>query len=228
MNPAPITGLLFDMDGTLVNTENETGRSITEVLGQAGLPVIELHPSQTAGKTWQSICEVLIQRNPQVADIEDLEGKLVQSWLGLVRGTCEPIPGAPAFLRQALQGFPVAIVSSSPRFVMQELLAAIGVPEASQRMIGAEDVTHSKPHPEAFLKGAAVLDCLPERCLVFEDSTAGLMSAKAAGCGRMAILHASGEPEACRELAEASTPDYLALAQDFLQQLNSRGRSAYR
>ena len=228
MNPDPIKGLLFDMDGTLVNTENETGRSIAEVLGQAGLPAIELHASQTAGKTWQSICQVLIERNPQVAEIADLEGRLVQSWLGLVRGSCEPIPGAEEFLRQALEDFPVAIVSSSPRFVMQELLAAIGVPEASQRMIGAEDVANSKPHPEAFLKGAALLGYQPQHCLVFEDSTAGLRSARAAGCGRMAILHASGEPEACRELAEASTPDYLALASDFLQQLHSRGRSAYR
>ena len=228
MNPDSITGLLFDMDGTLVNTENETGRAVAEVLAQAGLPAIELHASQTAGKTWQSICEALVQRCPQVADIAELEDKLVQAWLGFVRGSCGPIPGAPAFLQQALQRFPVAIVSSSPRFVMEELLAAIGVREASERMIGAEDVANSKPHPEAFLKGAALLGCAPEQCLVFEDSTAGLKSAKAAGCGRLAILYASYEPEACCQLAEASTSDYLALAPDFLQQLQRHGRSAYR
>lgn len=79
-----------------------------------------------------------------------------------------------------------AIVTSATRPLAVARLGYAGIP-VPRHMITADDVTHGKPSPEPFLKGAALLGFAPEDCLVFEDSPAGIASARSAGMKAIAL-----------------------------------------
>ena len=79
-----------------------------------------------------------------------------------------------------------AIVTSATRPLAVARLGYAGIP-VPQHMITADDVIHGKPSPEPFLKGAALLGFAPEDCLVFEDSPAGIASARSAGMKAVAL-----------------------------------------
>jgi sugar-phosphatase len=73
------------------------------------------------------------------------------------------------------------VVTSATERLVRERLASSGIPVPKQ-LIAAESVTQGKPHPEAFLAGAALLGFAPEECVVIEDSSSGVQAGRAAGC----------------------------------------------
>ena len=215
-----IRAILFDLDGTLVDTERQTDRAIAETLAGMGIAGASLPPQQTRGRTWGDIVARLTQlyQIPTPADI--LERTLLEKWLELAEHA-QPIPGAVEAIQQSARHFKVAIVSSSPRRVIDKFMDALGVTSEikPELRIGAEDVRHPKPDPEGFLIAARRLSVHAAECLVFEDSSAGLRSAQAAGMAAMAVLVACAEPELCRSLAKACCQDYHRLPTSFWETL---------
>ncbi|MFF3558373.1 HAD-IA family hydrolase [Streptomyces tsukubensis] len=168
--------LLLDMDGTLVNSDAVVERvwrewavgygldpdaTLKVVHGRQGYATMaELLPDRPMAENYAENA-VLLAR--ETADVE-----------GVV-----PIPGAPAFLA-ALAGLPHALVTSADTALATARMGAAGLPMPEAR-ITAECVGASKPDPEGFLKGAAELGFAPGDCIAFEDSAAGIESARAAG-----------------------------------------------
>ena len=95
------------------------------------------------------------------------------------------LPGAAELLAQ-LPPEQFAIVTSATRPLAVARLGYAGIP-VPHHMITANDVIHGKPSPEPFLKGAALLGFIPVDCLVFEDSPAGIASARSAGMQAIAL-----------------------------------------
>jgi sugar-phosphatase len=95
------------------------------------------------------------------------------------------LPGAAELVAQ-LPPNRFAIVTSATRPLAVARLGYAGIP-VPQHMITADDVIHGKPSPEPFLKGAALLGFAPADCLVFEDSPAGIASARSAGMKAIAL-----------------------------------------
>jgi len=95
------------------------------------------------------------------------------------------LPGAAELLAH-LPPDRFAIVTSATRPLAVARLGYAGIP-VPRHMITADDVIHGKPSPEPFLKGATVLGFAPEDCLVFEDSPAGIASARSAGMKAIAL-----------------------------------------
>src|SRR4029077_11238241 len=118
----------------------------------------------------------------------------------------QPIPGAPEAVRDAARcGLKIAVVSSSPRSVVDNFMQQLGIGDcvAPQARIGGDDVRSGKPAPEAFLKAAQVLGVEPAEALVFEDSTAGLQAARNAGMRSMFITCCAAEIAENRPMATA-------------------------
>lgn len=179
---------LFDLDGTLVNSErrsmavwemllNSHGVSYNEVLlrgfmGRRGPDVIsEVFPGADV--------EVIIAEIGSYYDHPDLP-------------VIEPVPGAADLLRRIAQyGSPIALVTSARRWWAEERLDEVGVADLVRTIVSAEDVPVGKPHPAGFLKAAVRLDTHPSECVVFEDSLAGIAAAQAAGmtCVGVATTH---------------------------------------
>lgn len=95
----------------------------------------------------------------------------------------KPLDGLPGFLKKLdEQAIPRAIATSAPRDNVDFTLAKTGITLYFSTILDSSFVTHGKPHPEIYLKTARALDFEPTNCIVFEDSLAGVESARNAGC----------------------------------------------
>jgi beta-phosphoglucomutase-like phosphatase (HAD superfamily) len=85
----------------------------------------------------------------------------------------------------------LAIVSGSSRVEVRETIAGIGLSDCFDCLLGAEDYSQGKPHPEPYLTAMRQLEVAPQACLVIEDSEPGIRSGKAAGAWVIAVRHAN-------------------------------------
>jgi sugar-phosphatase len=139
-------------------------------------------------------------REVERREIEDLEGVV-------------PLPGALELLA-ALPEDRWTIVTSSTRALAEVRLKAAGLP-IPQKLITSTDITHGKPHPEPFLKGAAALGFPAAECVVFEDVPAGVKAGKAAGARVVAFnttvkqdsLHEAGADWVVRNCGDVGVLD---------------------
>lgn len=171
--------VLFDLDGTLVNSVPAVERSWRTWAAEEGLSEAEAFavPHGTPARTVVARLVAPDRVEPAVARITELE---LADDDGIVL-----LPGA----RQALDvlGPRCAIVTSSTDALAAQRFRASGLvpPEA---VVTADGVTHGKPDPEPYLLGASLLGADPARCLVIEDAPAGLTAGRAAGCATLAVL----------------------------------------
>ncbi|AXG77607.1 HAD-IA family hydrolase [Streptomyces paludis] len=168
--------LLLDMDGTLVNSDAAVERSWGVWADENGFTLDEVM-KVSHGRQAHATMAVLLPDRPAERNLADNRAMLARETAdtdGVV-----PVPGAPAFLA-ALAGLPHALVTSADAALAGARMAAADLPVPAVR-VTAEDVTASKPDPEGFLLGAATLGIAPADCVVFEDSEAGILAARAAG-----------------------------------------------
>jgi HAD superfamily hydrolase (TIGR01509 family) len=213
--------LIFDLDGTLVDTEVQTAQAIATVVGSHGVPDFSLPIVETHGRTWPDIARRILELTRIDVDAVRLVDQMQQQWNTLT-AHAQPVPGAQAALRAAAtQGLRLAIVSSSPRTVIDSFAVRLGVADivAESARVGGDDVRHGKPDPEGFLRAAQLLGVPPAEALVFEDSRAGLTAARNAGMASVYITSCAGLDPENAMLATARCRDYHALPPDFWQDL---------
>jgi mannitol-1-/sugar-/sorbitol-6-phosphatase len=212
--------VLFDLDGTLIDSEGRTEVAVRALLDATGLdPDGGADLSLFHGATWTCIAEQIGTAFPALAGpgravAADLQRAFHRS---LIETPPPLVPGAKETLTRALETGPCAIVTSSNRESLDHALILLGVRDERLEKICAEDVGRSKPAPEPFLKGAKRLGVAPERCLVFEDSVAGLTAAKAAGMRAIGIARdrIGVERRPLEALAERVIADFTELPSDF-------------
>ena len=103
------------------------------------------------------------------------------------------LPGAACWLRQLADGgWRQAIASSAPRLNIDAILQVLGIEEQFGAVVAAEDVQRGKPDPQVFLMAAARLSVPAERCVVVEDSPAGIEGAHRAGMAAIGVGSAHG------------------------------------
>ena len=171
--------ILFDMDGVLMDSTPSVERVWRAWAAQHGFDperVASLAHGRRSIETIRALAPELDAEKENVLveqmEIDDKEGVTA-------------LPGAAELLTQ-LPPDRFAIVTSATRPLAVARLGYAGIP-VPRHMITANDVIHGKPSPEPFLKGAALLGCAPEDCLVFEDSPAGIASARSAGMKAIAL-----------------------------------------
>jgi sugar-phosphatase len=225
---APVRALLFDMDGTLVDTETQTEHSITRVLERHGIPGFSLPAVETRGRTWTHVTRVILDQTGLAVPAERLCADLIEQW-NLDTAEVRPLPGAVEALRAAADaGLRLAIVSSSPRAVIDRIVAALEVADVigPRARVGGDDVTRGKPDPECFLAGARRLGASPSESLVFEDSNAGLLAARAAGMRSVFITCCATDVAANRPLASLEFEHYERIPPSFWSGLPTGGFAA--
>jgi sugar-phosphatase len=218
-----VRALLFDLDGTLVDTESHTDQAIEAVVARHGVTGFTLPPTETRGRTWAHVAEVIRARTRIELPAAVLTAELLAYW-NAATADAQPIPGAPEALRAAAaRKLQLAVVSSSPRAVIERILEKLGVAhlvDPSAR-VGGDDVRNGKPDPEGFLMAARALGVEPDDALVFEDSRAGLLAARAAGMRSMFITCCATDIAENAALATAAFTHYGTLPPLFWDQLVS-------
>ncbi len=216
MSTRPVRAALFDLDGTLVDSEIHTDTAIRVVGERHGVANFALPHVETRGRTWAYVAGVMIARTGIAADETALADEMLAYWTKIAADVT-PVPGAPQALREAAQQLRLGVVSSSPRAVIDSFLGKIGVADliAPAARIGGDAVRASKPDPDGYLQGARALGVAPADCLVFEDSQAGLLAARAAGMRSMFIRCCATDIPGNTALATASFTDYTRLPSYF-------------
>jgi mannitol-1-/sugar-/sorbitol-6-phosphatase len=218
-----VQALLFDLDGTLIDSEPQTDQAISAVVARHGVPKFRLPLRETRGRTWMHVAELIRALTPIELSAAELSAELLAEW-NLATRSVQPIPGAPEALRAAAaEQLKLAVVSSSPRTVIDRFLKLLGADELvnPRARIGGDEVSHGKPDPEGYLRAAQELGIEPDAALVFEDSRAGLLAAQAAGMRSMFVTCCAGDIAENTPLASASLRDYRELPPSFWAQLAS-------
>jgi HAD superfamily hydrolase (TIGR01509 family) len=179
-----IRGFLFDLDGTLVDSERETAEAMARALlrGQ-GIAIAQYDRDFIIGRSWVAIYDSLVARYPQLtwsrAEMIAHTARLrdeVFAELGIT-----VLPGARGLLGWT-QDRPRALVTGSSRAEVAQVLPLIGPEAAFGVIVAAEDVARSKPAPDGYRAAVSALGLAPAECLVIEDSVAGIAAGRAAGC----------------------------------------------
>ena len=171
--------VIFDLDGTLIDSTPAVLRSWDTWAGEYGLAPIDLplhHGTPSA-----SVVRAVMPKNLQEAGMR----RITELELADVHDIAV-LPGAHDALA-SLAGVKYAIATSCTVPLATARIAAADLQPPSV-LVTADDVVHGKPHPEPFLEAARRLGVDPHRCLVIEDAPKGLEAAKAAGCFTLAVV----------------------------------------
>jgi sugar-phosphatase len=183
--------LLFDLDGVLINSTPAVARVWSLWAIEHGFNPDQVVASAHGRPSLTTVREYLPNSNHE-AENREVERREIADLEGVV-----PLPGALDLLA-SLPPDRWTIVTSCTRPLAEVRIKAAGLP-LPKKMITSNDITHGKPHPEPFLKGASVLGYPPENCIVFEDVPAGVRAGKSAGARVIAFTTTVQEP-ALREV----------------------------
>jgi sugar-phosphatase len=217
----PVRAVLFDLDGTLINTEMHTDATVGIVMDRFGIPNFSLPHTETHGRTWMHVAETTRALTGVVTPAAEIAAAMLAYWNSAVTEV-RAIPGAPQAIRAALgAGLKIGVVSSSPRSVIDQFLARLGVSDCvpTAARLGADAVRVGKPDPEGFLLAARILGVEPAEAVVFEDSEAGLLAARAAGMRSVFVTSVAADIPQNSARASATCTDYESLPPRFWEEL---------
>lgn len=178
--------LLFDLDGVLINSTPAVARVWRGWAIEHGFNPDEVVARAHGRPSLTTVREYLPNADHE-AENREVERREIADLEGVV-----PLPGA----LDLLAGLPTdrwTIVTSCTRPLAEVRIRAAGLP-LPKKMITSSDITHGKPHPEPYLKGAFLLGFPPQECIVLEDVPAGVHAGKAAGAKVIAFKTTVLEP----------------------------------
>jgi HAD superfamily hydrolase (TIGR01509 family) len=194
--------LLFDFDGTLVETEALAREVVRDFFEERGFPDGPEFARMIIGRTWKLAVDMMSEAaRARGVDLGD-RGILLSEFRSRYRKRCA---GGVSMIPGFLEILPVVrkkarflgIVTGSERDEVEEILDSHGLRSHFDQIWGCGDYSESKPHPAPYLAALTEHRFDPAEVLVFEDSSAGMESARRAGLRWVQIAHEShaGEPD---------------------------------
>ncbi len=179
--------VLFDMDGTLVDTEHLWLEATSELAAELELTLTDADLPEILGRAVEHTAGHLHRASGTARAEAELVEVLNASFSSRVAAEVVPRPGALALLAELRDAaVPTALVSASPRQVVDLVLSALGR-DWFAVTLAAEDTELTKPDPAPYLAAAARLGLDPADCVAVEDTPTGVASAHAAGCAVLAV-----------------------------------------
>ncbi|MGC8540127.1 MAG: HAD family hydrolase [Phycisphaerae bacterium] len=178
--PEHIGGLIFDCDGTLVDTMPMHYRAWQTALGEAGIPLTEDEFYRLAGMPTLQIAQALALEHKSNVSGEHITHRKEEAYIESIPGIAL-IPAVVAIARRENGRRRLSVASGGIHRIVDEQLRAAGLMDLFPIVICADDVEHGKPAPDSFLAAASRMGLKPEQCIVYEDGELGFQAAAAAG-----------------------------------------------
>lgn len=196
-----LKGVLFDMDGVLVDSEEFMRSAAIKMFEELGVKVQADDFLPFVGMGENRYLGGVAEKYNIEADIEKIKARAYAIFETLVRGKLKSLPGAHEFIdRCHKRNLKLALATSADRVKMEVNLREIGLPpQTFNTIITGLDIENKKPFPDIYIKAARNLGFEPWECLVVEDAVSGIKAGKRAGCRCLAVTTSFD----ASELAEA-------------------------
>ena len=188
MLPNSGKALLFDIDGTMADTDALHLEAFNQVLGPRG----HIFDHARFSRELQGFSNASIRERFLADEAPERQAAIMAekevAFRKLVAGRIQPVPGLTTLLALADRAnIPAVAVTNAPRLNAELLLSGLGIERRFKALIIGDELAHSKPHPMPYLEGLRAVNALPDVSLAFEDSRSGIRSASAAGIATIGI-----------------------------------------
>ncbi|WP_405946368.1 HAD family phosphatase [Streptomyces prunicolor] len=190
--------VIFDLDGTLVDSEPNYYEATRQTLAEHGVPDFTwAQHERFVGISTQETLVLLKERHGLKPPVEELLAETNRRYLALARAATRVYPEMRKFVELlAAEGVPMAVASGSSPEAIEAILTGTGLDASLRTVVSADEVAHGKPAPDVFLEAARRLGAAPADCVVLEDAAPGAAAAHAAGMRCIAIPYVTAQADA--------------------------------
>lgn len=206
-------GVIFDMDGVLVDSYEPHYLSWAETCNIRGFPVTRENFARLFGRSFRAFADALSPRPLTETELQEWYDQKETRYREIIEHDFPEIDGAGDLIKNLNDdGILIGVASSGPRGNVDCLLKHLTHAKHIKATVSANETTHTKPHPDPFLRCAAKLGIKPEMCAIIEDSVYGLQAGRTAGMITIALTGTS---------AKQQLAPYADLVVSSLRELNS-------
>lgn len=223
MHRLTFDALVFDMDGVLTDTESLWDEVRRGLASDAGVPWPDEATAAMMGMSTPEWSAYLVDTVGLPGPPTRVAEQVVDAMAARYHQKLPTMPGAVGAVRRVAALLPLGLASSSPRRLIDTVLAELGVADLFVATVSTEEVARGKPSPDGYLRVCELMGVDPARSAAVEDSSNGLRAAHAAGMTVIAVPH-PGHPPADDALALTSAVlgSLEELDADLLHMLNSQ------
>lgn len=178
----PLRAVLFDLDGTLLDTAPDMGGALNELRAEAGLAPLDpgtIRPHVSHGSTG---LVSLAFGDPGEAAFERLRARFLEIYRGRIARETRPFEGGAQMLAELeRRGLPWGVVTNKPAWLTEPLLAALGLDRRASCIVSGDTLAERKPHPRPLQFAAERLACAAASCVYVGDAERDMLAARAAG-----------------------------------------------
>jgi beta-phosphoglucomutase len=224
-------GLIFDMDGVIIDSNPYHKTVWSEFFRDKGIPYDErdfesIISGKPATTTIRNFLGSQLDEEEVSLHLEEVDG----AWVEILRtgDGIEPLPGLVVFLTSIRKnGYKTALATSATTQVVDHVLARLDLRPFFDIILDRENVTHGKPHPEIYINTVERLGIHKDRCVVFEDSKAGIRSAHDAGLKVVGVATEHTAEELLEEGVSMVISDFTGLDPDDILHLLNESKNPH-
>jgi sugar-phosphatase len=214
-----IEALIFDMDGVLIDSEPLWVQAEIEIFSALGVNLTPELCAETTGFRLDATVHHWYERFPWTyKSCEQVVTEIGERVGELVRQHATPLEGVPEIVALASKHeLPMGLCSSSPYVIIREVIECLRLVNQFSVIYSAEEEPFGKPHPGAYITTATRLGVPCSRCLVFEDSLNGAISAKAAGMKVVAVPQGAAQTSTRFDFCDVKIASLADFGEDYFR-----------
>ncbi|KQX34479.1 HAD family hydrolase [Variovorax sp. Varisp85] len=218
-----VEALIFDMDGTMIDSMPWHARSWVEFVARHGLKLdVSDILARTTGRTGTECMRELFERDLSDAECQVLVHEKEEIYRAMFSDNFAEVAGFSAFAKAAVaRGLKVAVGTAGDRHNIEFAMSRLKMDPLPLAIVGGDEGFSGKPTPAIFLEAARRIGVAPERCIVFEDAPFGIEAARRGGMRAVAVCSTHTAAELAGPHVIAAVRDYDELAHsNFLETLD--------